>query len=97
MRIISRKKLREFWDIHPEARSGLESWFADVKSSNWEKPSDIKEIYRNASFIEHNRVIFNIRGNQYRLIVVVQYSFKIVFIRFVGTHEEYDEIDAKSI
>jgi len=97
MRIISCKKIREFWELHPDARDSLEAWYVDIKNARWEMPSDIKEIYRNASFLAHNRVVFNIKGNKYRLVVVVQYTFKIVFIRFIGTHQEYNEIDAAKI
>ena len=97
MRIISRKKLREFWEHHSDARPSLEAWFADVKQADWKTPNDIKTVYRNASIIANNRVIFNIKGNKYRLVVVVQYTYKLVYIRFVGTHEEYDEIDATTI
>jgi len=75
----------------------LESWFADVKHAEWQKPDDIKAVYRNASFIANNRVVFNVKGNKYRLVVSIQYTFRIVFIRFVGTHQEYDRIDAKTI
>jgi len=97
MRVISRKKLREFWERHPDARSSLESWFEDVKQADWGKPDDIKTVYRNASFTARNRVVFNIKGNQYRLIVLVQYTYRLVYIRFVGTHQEYDKIDVKTI
>lgn len=97
MRIISRKKLREFWERHPEARASLESWYADIREANWEKPADIKAVYRNASFLAHNRVVFNVKGNNYRLIVVIQYTFRIVYIRFIGTHQEYNVIDASTI
>ncbi len=97
MHVISRKKLSEFWENHPDARASLESWFADVKHAEWQKPDDIKTVYRNASVIGSNRVVFNIKGNKYRLVVSVQYTYRIVFIRFVGTHQEYDRIDAKDI
>ena len=97
MRIISRKALRTFWEDHPDARSALEAWYADAKSAAWEAPADIKAEYRNASFVANNRVVFNIRGNKYRVIVAVQYKLQIVFIRFVGTHQEYDQVDAASI
>jgi mRNA interferase HigB len=97
MRIISRKKLREFWDRHPDARASLEVWFADVKQADWKTPQDIKTVYRNASLIANNRVVFNIKGNKYRLIVAVQYAYQLVYIRFIGTHEEYDQIDAATI
>jgi mRNA interferase HigB len=97
MRIVSRKKLREFWEHSPGTRASLESWFADVKQADWENPNDIKSVYRNASFIANNRVVFNIKGNKYRVIVSIQYTYHIVFIRFVGTHKEYDSIDAATI
>jgi mRNA interferase HigB len=94
MRIIARRTLREFWEKHPDARQSLQAWYADVKRADWKTPAEIKAIYRTASFIAHHRVAFNIKGNQYRLIVVVQYEYGIVYIRFVGTHQEYDKIDA---
>lgn len=97
MRVISRKTLREFWENHPDSRQSLQAWYADVKHSDWKKPSDIKSVYRNASFLSNNRVVFNIKGNNYRVIVVVEYSFGIVYIRFVGTHKEYDRINAETI
>ena len=97
MRIISRKRLREFWEHHPDARQALQAWYADVKYANWQTPADIKNVYRNASIVANNRAIFNIKGNKYRLVVVVQYQYGIVYIRFVGTHQEYDKIDAATI
>jgi mRNA interferase HigB len=95
--VISRKTLREYWENHPDARPGLESWLVDVKHAEWEKPEDIKAIYRNASFIADNRVVFNIKGNKYRLIVRIQYDYRIVYIRFIGTHQEYDKIEAENV
>lgn len=97
MHVISRKKLREFWENHPDARSSLESWFIDVKHAEWQKPDDIKSVYHNTSIIGNNRVVFNIKGNKFRVVVSIQYTHKIVFIRFVGTHQEYDRIDAKTV
>ena len=97
MRIISRRALREFWERHPDARQALQAWYADVKRAAWEGPADIKEVYRNASIIAHNRVVFNIRGNRYRLVVAINYGYGIVYIRFVGTHQEYERIDAVTI
>ena len=97
MRVISRKRLREFCETHPDARAGLESWFVDASHAEWQKPDDIKAIYRNASIIGNNRVVFNIAGNKYRLVVAVQYAFQIVFIRFVGSHQEYDKVDAETV
>jgi len=97
VRIIARKALREFWENHADARQPLQAWHSDVKNADWKKPSDIKRVYRNASFIENNRVVFNVKGNKYRLIVVIQYEHSIVYIRFIGTHKEYDNIDAATI
>ncbi len=97
MRIISRKILREFWGKHPDAQQPLQAWYFDVKHSRWKSPADIKNIYRNASFLMDNRVVFNIKGNRYRVVAAVQYDFEIVYIRFVGTHKDYDKIDAAKI
>jgi mRNA interferase HigB len=97
VRIISRKTLREFWEKHPDAQQPLQAWYFDVKHSSWKGPADIKNIYRNASFPADNRVVFNIKGNKYRVVVAVQYDFGIVYIRFVGTHKDYDKIDAVTI
>jgi len=97
MRIISRKTLREFWEKHSDAREPLQAWYADVKHANWKSPADIKKGYQNASFVGNNRVVFNIKGNHYRIIVAVQYKYGILYIRFVGTHEEYDRVDASLI
>jgi mRNA interferase HigB len=97
MRIISRRVLREFWEEHPDARVPLQTWFHDVALASWTGPADIKAIYRNASIIANNRVVFNIKGNQYRLVIAVVYQYGLVYVRFVGTHEEYDRIDSASI
>jgi mRNA interferase HigB len=97
MRIISRKTLKEFWDQHPDAQQPLQAWYIDAKHSLWKSPADIKDVYRNASFIANNRVVFNIKGNKYRLIVAIRYEYGIVYIRFVGTHREYERIDASTI
>ncbi len=94
MRIIVRKTLREFWEKHPDARSALQAWYADVRRAQWQSSADIKQAYRNASFVANNRVVFNIKGNTYRVIVAVRYRPQIVFIRFVGTHQEYEAVDA---
>jgi mRNA interferase HigB len=97
VRIISRKILREFWGKHPDAQQPLQAWYFDVKHSRWKSPADIKNIYRNASFLMDNRVVFNIKGNRYRVVAAVQYDFEIVYVRFVGTHKDYDKIDAAKI
>ena len=97
MRIISRKTLRQFWERHPDIEQPLRAWYTDVKQACWRSPNDIKSIYANASIIANNRVVFNIKGNTYRIVVAVQYQFGIVYIRFVGSHEQYDRIDAATV
>jgi len=97
MRIISRRILREFWEKHPDTAIPLQTWFHDVERATWNSPADIKMVYQNASIVAGNRVIFNIKGNRYRLVVVVIYQHGVVYIRFVGTYEEYDRIDATTI
>ena len=97
MRIISKKPLREFWEEHADAKASLQAWYEDAQRSEWRTPSDIKRSYRNASIIGDNRVIFNIKGNDYRLVVKVHYDRGIVYVRFIGTHREYDSIDAERI
>ncbi len=97
MRIISRKALREFWNRHPDAQEPLRAWHSRTKKAVWETPIDVKADYANASIIANNRVIFNIRGNHYRLVVAIDYQYGIVYIRFVGTHTDYDQIDAATI
>lgn len=97
MRIISRSALREFWEKHPNAEGSLQAWYANVKHAKWRTPSDIKAVYRNASFIENNRVVFNIKGNSYRLVAAINYQYGIVYVRFVGTHQVYNRINAATI
>jgi mRNA interferase HigB len=97
MRVIALKTLREFWEQHPDAEQALWAWYHDVRKATWRTPTDIKAIYRNASFVANNRVVFNIKGNQYRLVVAIQYQHRAIYIRFVGTHEEYDKIDATKV
>ncbi|WWE59272.1 type II toxin-antitoxin system HigB family toxin [Parasalinivibrio latis] len=99
MRIISRATLREFWEksAYRDAEQPLKAWFDEAKQASWQSPADIKDKYRNASFVANNRVVFNIHGNKYRLIVAVNYKFAMCYIRFVGTHAQYDKIDAVSV
>lgn len=97
MRVISKKSLREFWETHADAKTALQVWYEDAQRSEWRTPSDIKHSYRNASIIGDNRVIFSIKGNNYRLVVKIHYDRGVVYIRFVGTHREYDAIDAERI
>ena len=97
MRVISKRTLREFWIRHNDSKSALESWYNEAKKAIWKSPVDLKKEYPDASIIANNRVIFNIKGNQYRLIVKINYSYGLVWIRFIGTHAEYDKVNAKTI
>ena len=99
MRIISRKTLREFYEIpvYSDSKTPIETWFREALKADWTSPADIKEKYRNASFLKNNRVVFNIHGNKYRLVVKIHYNLKTIFIRFIGTHEQYDNINAEDI
>jgi mRNA interferase HigB len=97
MRIISRKRLREFWQKFPDAEQPLQAWFREASKADWKNPSAIKVMYGSASFVADNRVVFNIAGNKYRLVVKVNYPYRIMYIRFVGTHRQYDEIDVTKV
>lgn len=97
MRIVSRKTLRDFWEKYPRAQKPLQAWYADAKQAHWKSPNDIKRTYCNASFVANNRVVFNIKGNDYRLVVAINYDYEVLYIRFVGTHVEYDKIDVTKI
>ena len=99
MRIISRSRLRQFWGDrrYRDSEQPLKSWYHEAKKSRWKRPGDIKGLYRHASFLANNKVVFNIHGNKYRLVVAVNYDFETCYIRFIGTHEQYDNIDAENI
>jgi mRNA interferase HigB len=100
MRIIARSTLREFCENHPrgeEAREALDLWYRVVKQAEWQMPADVKAAYGDASILKNGRVVFNIRGNKFRLVTRINYGMGIVFIRFLGTHAEYDQIDAETI
>ena len=97
MHIVAVKTLRSFWENHPDAEQPLLAWHSMAKHAEWRTPADIKADYRSASSVGNSRVVFNIKGNQVRLIVLVEYQKGRLFIRFVGTHAEYDRIDAATI
>jgi mRNA interferase HigB len=97
MRVISVKALREFWKRHPDAEQSLRTWHDHVSHVSWRTPEDIKIDFASVSFLTNNRVVFNIRGNNYRLVTVIAYRVGIVYVRFVGTHQEYDRIDAATV
>lgn len=97
MRVIAKKRLREFWERHQDAEEPLLAWFREAEKAQWESPISVKERYRSASLVGSDRVVFNIKGNTYRLVVRIKYSHGIVLIRFIGTHAEYDRIDASEV
>ena len=97
MRIISRKALRDFWEQYPDAEPTLREWLRAVQPISWRTPQDIAEQFPRARFVGSNRVIFNVRRNRYRLVVAVNYGYGIVYIRFIGTHAQYDRIDVGSV
>ena len=97
MRIIAKRTLRNFWDREPRAEQPLKAWYAVARKADWSSPAEVKAVYGNASIVAGNRVVFNIGGNRYRLIVRFDYARRIGFVRFVGTHSEYDRIDATQV
>ena len=97
MRVIAKKILREFWEKQSDSKEQLKTWFKESSKANWTTPNDIKAEYPKASILKNSRVVFNICGNKYRLIVQINYIRQWVFIRFIGTHSEYDNINAEII
>ncbi len=97
MRIIALATLREFWKRHPDAEIPLRSWYALASRSDWRRPADVKDAYRSASVIANNRIVFNVKGNDYRLVAALHYNRGFLFIRFIGTHRQYDKVDAETI
>ena len=99
MRIIAKRTLREFWEqpAHRDAEAPLKTWYSEVHHAAWRTPADVKAHYGSASILPHDRVVFNIGGNKYRLIVLIRYDTQMVFIRFIGTHAAYDRIQAETI
>lgn len=97
MRIISKRNLRAFWEKQRDAEQALKVWHAEAEAAAWRDPAEIKTQYRSASILRGSRVVFNICGNKYRLVVKINYPFSVVYIRFVGTHKEYDAINAEVV
>ena len=96
--VIARKALKAFWERYPQAEIPLGTWYAIVSKGDWSQPADLKKAFgNNVDFIGDNRAIFDIGGNKYRLVVHFSYKFKTALIRFVGTHAEYDGIDAETV
>ena len=99
VRIISRKALREFWSRPgcADAEEPLRLWFKLAARADWSTPAEIKAAFRTASIVANNRVVFNIAGNKYRLVVWINFPYRVVYVRFIGTHAQYDRIDAQTI
>ena len=97
MRVIAKKGLRDFWEIHADCEQQLKSWFQEANNAQWKNPNEIKLDFPSASILNDNRVVFNIKGNHYRLIVRLNYDYQMIWIRFVGTHAAYDKIKADEI
>lgn len=97
MRIVALKTLREFWTRHPDAEQPLRAWHDEVSRAQWRSPADVKAQFGSASILKGRRVIFNIKGNDYHLVAALAYHTGLVFVKFVGTHAEYDRIDAETV
>ena len=96
-RIFAKSTLREFWELHPDSEQHLKTWYDTALSSSWRTPNEIKQTYRNASILREGRIVFNIKGNDYRLVVKFNFEKQWIFIRFIGSHTEYDKIDVNTI
>ena len=97
MRVIAVSTLRAFWGRYPDAEQPLKAWYEEATSSTWTQPADINAQYRSATVLKNGRVVFNIKDNDYRLIVAIAYKLQIVYVKFVGTHKEYDAVDAETV
>lgn len=99
VRIISRRTLREFWEQpnYSDSKGQLEAWHDEVLKADWSTPQEVKAQFRSASILKNNRVVFNIAGNKYRIIVRMDYQWKLVFVRFIGTHTQYDQVNADEV
>ena len=97
MRVVAKKILRDFWEKHEDCEQQLKAWFREAQKAEWKNPNQIKIEYPSASILNDNRVVFNIKGNNYRLIVKINYEYEMIWIRFIGTHTEYDKISANTI
>lgn len=100
MRVIARRTLRDFWEGGPayaDAEGPLRSWYAEARRAGWRTPADVKARYANASVLQAGRVVFNIGGNKYRLVVQINFTYQMIYVRFIGTHAQYDAIDAQTV
>jgi len=96
-RIFAKSTLRKFWSEYPETEQYLKTWYDTAMSSSWKSPNEVKQTYANASILKSGRIVFNIKGNSYRLVAKFNFDKQWIFIRFIGTHVEYDKIDSNTI
>ena len=96
-RIFAKSTLREYWEKHSDCEQYLKTWYDTALSSDWKTPDDVKQTYANASVLMNSRIVFSVKGNSYRLVAKFNFEKQWIFIRFIGTHVEYDKIDANSI
>lgn len=96
-RVLAKSTLRTFWERFPDSEQYLKTWYDTAINANWQNPNEVKKSYANASILKDSRIVFNIKGNSYRLVVKFNFSHQLAFIRFIGTHQEYDQIDANTI
>lgn len=97
MHIVSRKTLSDYWEKHEIVKEALHAWFAEAENAQWKSPAEIKKRYSSGDPVGDNRFVFNIKGNDYRLVVKIHYNTGVIYIRFIGTHAEYDKINAEEI
>ena len=97
MRVIAKKTLRAFWERYPDAKGPIEAWHAELAKAAWMTPQEVKAQFGSASILKGGRIVFNIGGNKYRLVVAIDYVRQACFVKFIGTHEEYDSIDAQTV
>lgn len=97
MRVIVKKVLRNFWEIHADCEQQLKAWYQETSKAQWQNPNQIKKDYPSASILSNHRIVFNLKGNNYRMIIKINYAYQIIWIRFIGTHSEYDKINANEI
>ncbi|MCZ2460419.1 MAG: type II toxin-antitoxin system HigB family toxin [Chitinophagales bacterium] len=95
--VIAKKILREFWKKHTDCEQQLKAWFQEAAKAEWRNPNEIKTEYPSASIIGNDRIVFNIKGNSYRLIVKINFDYQVVWIRFIRTNSEYDKVNTKTI
>ena len=97
MRVIAKRRLREFWERHPAAKDPLLAWLREVEREDWDTPAAVKAKYRSASIVGGDRVVFNVKGNAFRLVVRINYACRVVYVRFIGTHAEYDAVNVEEV